>query len=76
LRLELLSWWVDPNSGGLSRWLRSLADEAVWVGAEGVIEGFLASGVYLVGLVVVDLVGCHQADTQMVVFPVVPVEKA
>jgi hypothetical protein len=57
------------------RWPRNLVDEAVWVGAEGVIEGLLARGMDLVGLAIMDLIGGHQADTQMMVVLVVPVEE-
>ena len=49
--------------------------EAVWVDAEGVVEGLLAGGMDLVGQTVVDLVGGHQADAQMVMVLVVPVEE-
>ena|GEM_PF-2614728 len=73
--LELLSWRVDPDGGWFWRWPWRLIDEAIGVGAEGVIEGFLAGGVDLVGLAVVDLVGRHQADAQVMMVLVVPVEE-
>ena len=53
-----------------------LVDEAVWVGAEGLSEDFLAGGVEFVGLTVVELVGRHQADAHMVVVLIVPVEES
>ena len=73
--MELLGRRVDPDRGGLLGWLGGLVDEAVGVGAERVVEGFLAGGVDLGGLTVVDLVGCHQADAEMAVVLVVPVEE-
>ena len=73
--MELLGRRVDSDRGGLLGWLGGLVDEAVGVGAERVVEGFLAGGVDLGGLTVVDLVGCHQADAEMAVVLVVPVEE-
>ena len=72
---ELLRWRVDPDSGWHLRWLGGLVDKADWVGAEGVIEGLLAGGIDQFGLAVMDLIGCHQANTQMVMVLVVPVEE-
>ena len=54
---------------------RDPVDEAVWVGAEGLVEGFLAGGVDLAGLSIVNLIGRHQADAQMVMVLIVPVEE-
>ena len=56
-------------------WRRALVDEAVRVGVEGYFEGLLSGGVDLVGLSVVDLVWRHQADSEMVVFGIVPLEE-
>ena len=66
---------IDPDGGWLCRRFGRLVNEAVWVGAEGVVEGDLAGGVDLVGLTVVDLVGRHQADAEMAVVLIVPVEE-
>ena len=38
-------------------WIGRLADEALGVGAEGEVEGFLTRGGPIVGLAVMDLVG-------------------
>jgi hypothetical protein len=58
------------------RWFRRLFDEAFWIGLEGVVEGFLAGCVDLVGLTIVDLVRRHQADASMVMIPIIPIEEA
>ena len=51
-------------------------DEAVRVGGEGSFESALTGGVDFVGLSIVDLVGRHQAEPQMMVLAVVPAEEA
>ena len=51
-------------------------DEALRVGAEGAIEGFLAGRMDRIGLAVMDLIGRHQADAGMMMVLVVPIEKA
>ena len=56
-------------------WIGRLVDEAVGIGAEGLVEGLLAFGVDLVGLSVMDLVWRHEADSEMVMVGVVPVEE-
>ncbi len=56
-------------------WTRSAIDEAVWVGAEGLVEGLLAGGVDVVGLSVVNLIGGHEADAEMMIVLVVPIEE-
>jgi hypothetical protein len=55
--------------------LRLLSDEAFRVSNEGVIESVLARGVDFVGLTVMDLIGCHQADACMVMLLIVPIEE-
>ena len=66
---------IDPDGGWLlgRRW--DVFDEAVGVGEEGVFEGLLSSVVDFVGLSIVDLVWRHEADSEMVVFGVVPLEE-
>ena len=73
--MELAIWRIDPDDGWLLGWVGGLFDEAVRVGVVGSIEGFLALGVDLVGLSVVDLVRRHQADAVMVVIAIVPIEE-
>ena len=45
------------------------------MGGEGSVQGDLASGVDGVGLAVMHLVGCHQAETDMVMRLVIPCEE-
>ena len=66
---------VDPGGGRLWRRGGFSVYEAVWVGVEGDLEGFLAFGTDLVGLSAVDLVWRHEADAEMVVVAIVPVEE-
>ncbi len=56
-------------------WFGYFIDEAIRVVLEGLIEGFLSCGVNLVGLSIVDLVGRHQADADVVMLLVVPGEE-
>ena len=56
--------------------MRLLSDEAFRVSVEGAIESVLARRVDSVGLTVMDLIGCHQADAGMVMLLIVPIEEA
>ena len=67
---------VDPGSGWFVRRCWCFVDEALWVVAERVIKCVLACGVNGIGLTVVDLVRCHQADPGVVMALIVPIEKA
>lgn len=69
-------WRIDPDGGRFGGRLGRLVDEAVRVGLEGLVEDFLASGVDVVALSVVDLVRRHQADAKVVMVLIVPVEEA
>ena len=53
-----------------------LSDEALGGFAEGAIERDLTSGMDLVGLTIVHLVGRHQADAGVVMVLIVPIEEA
>ena len=66
---------IDPDGGWLVGRRGDVFYEAVRVGEEGVFESLLSCVVDSVGLSVVDLVWRHQADSEMVVFGVVPLEK-
>ena len=66
---------VDPDGGWLLRRAGWFFDDAFWMGGEGSIQGDLAGGVNGVGLAVMHLVGCHQAETSMVMRLVVPCEE-
>ena len=66
---------IDPDGSWLLGRRRDLFDEAVRVGEECVFEGLLSGLVDFVGLSVVDFVWRHQADAEMVVFGVVPLEE-
>jgi hypothetical protein len=70
-----LFWRVDPSGCRFFGWFGRFSDEALRVVAEGLIEGRLACGVDGVGLSVMDLVGCHEADAGVMVVAVVPVEE-
>ena len=72
---ELLIGRIDPNGGWFCGRHGGFVDEAVGVGLEGLIECFLSGGVDHIGLSVVDLIGGHQADAEMVVILVVAVEE-
>ena len=69
-------WRIDPDGCRLSGRFWWGIDEALRVGLEGGVEGFLALGVDGFGLPVVDLVGGHQADADVVVIAVIPIEEA
>jgi hypothetical protein len=56
--------------------VRGLSDEALRIGAEGVVQCALAGGLDSFGLAVMELVGRHQAKAGMVVVLVVPDEEA
>ena len=73
--MELRFWRIDPNCRWLLRWFGRLFDEAVWIGVEGFVESFLSFGVDLVCQSVVDLVWRHEADSEMMVVAIVPVEE-
>ena len=73
--LQRRRWWIDPGGGWFVRRCWCFVDEALWVVAERVIEGVLACGVNGIGLTVVDLVRCHQADPGMVMVLILPIEK-
>ena len=72
---ELAARWIDPDFGGFERWLRRPIDEALRVQLERLVEDRLAGGVDFIDLPVVDLVGRHQADAEMMVVAVVPGEE-
>ena len=72
---ELLVGRIDPYGGWFCGRHGRFVDEAVGVGLEGLVEGFLSGGVDRIGLSVVDLIGGHQADADMVVILVVLVEE-
>src|SRR3546814_5751573 len=52
-----------------------LIDEALRVCAEGFVEDRLTGGVDFICLAVMDLIGRHKADTEMMMVLVVPVEE-
>jgi hypothetical protein len=54
LVLKLLGGWVDPDCGGFGWRFGCLVDEAVWIFAEGLFEGFLSHEVKRVGLSIMD----------------------
>ena len=56
--------------------VRGLSDEALRIGAEGVVQCALAGGLDTFGLTVVDLVRGHEAEAGMVMVLVVPGEEA
>ena len=66
---------IDPDRSGFERRLRWPVDEALGVQLECLIKDRLAGGVDFIGLPVVDLVGRHQADAEMMVVAVVPGEE-
>ena len=70
MRHDLAAWRIDPDSGGFERRLRRPVDEARRIFLECLIEYRLAGGVDLIGLTVMDLVGRHQADAQMMMVAV------
>src|ERR1019366_1964025 len=69
--------WRDDAGGGWFKWrFWRLSDEAFWGRLKGHVESFLAGGVDLVALTVVDLVRRHQADASMVMILIIPIEEA
>ena len=69
-------WWIDPRCSWFGGWCWRFVDEARRVFAECTIECVLTSGVDGVGLTVMHLVRGHQADPDVMMVPVVPVEEA
>ena len=57
------------------RWLWHFVDEALGVRLEGFVESGLSGCVDHVDLSVMHLVGRHEADTEMAVVTVVPIEE-
>jgi hypothetical protein len=67
-------WWVDPDGGGQRRRHRHAGGEALWVGSVRGCEDASSRGDALDGEAVVDVVRSQQADADMVMLAVVPVE--
>ena len=66
--------WIDPSCGWFGGWCWGLVDEALRVLAAGAIERALASGVDGIDLATMNLVWGHQADRDVVMVLIVPVE--
>jgi hypothetical protein len=64
--------WIDPHGRRFGGWFGGLFDEALGIRAEGAVQCALAGGVDGFGLAVMDLIGCHQAETGMVMVLIVP----
>jgi len=75
LHCWLAVWWVDPDCSWLERRFWRLIDEALGVLLEGLVEGCLTGSVYLISLAVVSPVRRHQADAEVMMVIVVPVEE-
>lgn len=72
---ELLVRRINPDGGRFSRRLGRLVDEAVWISVEGLVEDFLTGGMYFVCLPIMDLIRRHEADAEMMVVLVIPIEE-
>ena len=75
MRNEHAARRIDPDRGRFEWWLGRPIDEALRVQLECLIEDCLARGVDFIDPPVVNLIGRHQADAEMMVVTVVPGEE-
>ena len=71
-----VGWRIDPSCGWFGWWCWWPFDEALWVLVESTIECFLAGGIDGVGLAIMHLIWRHQADADMMMILIIPVEEA
>ena len=69
-------WLIDPSCGWFCRWCWWPVDESRGVFVERTIECELTGGIDGVGLAIMHLIWGHQADPDVMMILVVPVEEA
>ncbi len=67
---------IDPDGGRFGWRHGRVFHEPLGCMTERLIECGLPGGMHRVGLAIVDLVGCHQSETDMVMIVIVPAEEA